>query len=108
MNVSAAVTSKGQITLPAKVCKYLGIKSGDVVIFDFVGDQLMIRKARNIENYFNTLPPLNFSFKERLDVGDIIIAEDSKSSDISSILSFDNHFEKLGLTVISSLPEQGI
>jgi predicted nucleic-acid-binding protein len=33
--------------------------------------------------------------------GDIIIAEESKMNDIRNILTFDKHFEKLGLKVIS-------
>ena len=60
------VTSKGQVTLPTKVRKQLGVETGDTVIFDFDGDQLVIRKARNIEKYFNSLPPLDFSYKEKL------------------------------------------
>ncbi len=36
-------------------------------------------------------------------LGDIIIAEDSKSENILSILTFDKHFGKLGLKVISEI-----
>lgn len=61
------VTSKGQITLPVKVRKLLQIDEGDTIIFDFVEDTLMIRKARAIESYFNTLPPLTDSWKKQLD-----------------------------------------
>ena len=32
-----------------------------------------------------------------INLGDIIIAEESKMNDISNILSFDKHFKKLGL-----------
>lgn len=60
------ITGKGQVTLPAKVRKYLEVDAGDTVIFDFVDDMLVIRKAENIENYFNTLPPLDVSYKEKL------------------------------------------
>jgi AbrB family looped-hinge helix DNA binding protein len=60
------ITSKGQVTLPVKVRKHLEVNAGDTVIFDFVGDMLVIRKARNIENYFNTLPPLDGFYKEKL------------------------------------------
>jgi predicted nucleic-acid-binding protein len=35
-------------------------------------------------------------------LGDIIIAEDSKNENIFSILTFDKHFGKLGLKVVSS------
>ena len=36
-----------------------------------------------------------------INLGDIIIAEESKMNDISNILTFDKHFEKLGLKVVS-------
>ena len=65
---TSTVTSKGQVTLPVKVRKHLKIETGDTIIFDFVGDMLVIRKVRNIENYFNTLPPLDNSYnKEKLE-----------------------------------------
>ena len=67
MHGMSNVTSKGQVTLPVKVRKHMGIEAGDTVIFEFVGEQLVIRKARNIENFFNTLPPLNIAFKETLE-----------------------------------------
>ena len=63
----STVTSKGQVTLPAKVRKQMGVEAGDTVIFEFVEDQLVVRKARNIENFFNTLQPLDFSLKEKLE-----------------------------------------
>jgi predicted nucleic-acid-binding protein len=37
-----------------------------------------------------------------INLGDIIIAEESKMNDISNILAFDKHFKKLGLKVVSS------
>lgn len=42
---------------------------------------------------YATLPPIN--------IGDIIIAEESKNQKIDTILSFDSHFKKLGLKVVS-------
>jgi hypothetical protein len=35
-----------------------------------------------------------------INLEDIIIAEESKMNDISNILTFDMHFEKLGLQVV--------
>jgi len=35
-------------------------------------------------------------------LGDIIIAEDAKNENIFTILTFDKHFEKLGLKVVSN------
>jgi hypothetical protein len=42
------------------------VDAGDTIIFEYVGNQLVIRRARNIENYFNSLPPLDIS-KEKLE-----------------------------------------
>jgi len=39
-----------------------------------------------------------------INLGDLIIAEESKNRNILSILTFDKHFEKLGLQVLSSMP----
>lgn len=64
---TSTVTSKGQITLPSKIRKKFGIQSGDTVIFDDIGDKIVIRRVKGIENYFNTLPPLGFDFKEKLE-----------------------------------------
>jgi len=41
-----------------------------------------------------------------INLGDLIIAEESKNRNISNILTFDKHFEKLGLQVLSSIPIQ--
>lgn len=71
------VTSKGQVTLPVKVRKHLGVKDGDTIIFDFSDDKLVIRKACNIENFFNTLPSLDHSFKEKLE--EVIAADIQKN-----------------------------
>jgi antitoxin PrlF len=77
MFFTSTLTSKGQITLPAKVRKELGVDTGDTIIFDYIDDKLTIRKAKKIETLFNSLPPLDFSFKEKLEEE---IAQDSWSS----------------------------
>lgn len=41
-----------------------------------------------------------YSRNPSVNLGDIIIAEESKKQGISEILSFDKHFEKLGLKVV--------
>ena len=63
---TAKITGKGQITLPKKVRNRLNVDAGDTIIFEYVGNQLVIRRAINIENYFNSLPPLDIS-KEKLE-----------------------------------------
>ncbi len=41
----ASVTSKGQITLPKSVRQLLGVASGDKVVFDVLGEQVVVRRA---------------------------------------------------------------
>jgi hypothetical protein len=36
------------------------------IIYDSVNDHIIIRKARPIEHYFNTLPPLDVDFKDKI------------------------------------------
>ena len=59
----ATITSKGQLTLPKKVRDYLHTGTGDTVIFELVEDRLIIRKAKSVEFFFNSLPPLEKSLK---------------------------------------------
>ncbi len=63
---SATVTSKGQVTLPLKVRKFLDVQAGDSVIFEFSGDYVTLRKVPRIENFFDTLPPLERPYGEQL------------------------------------------
>jgi len=67
MQLTSTVTNKGQITLPLRLRKNMGLESGDTVIFNIEDDHLVIRKEKSIETFFNTLPPLPFSFKEKID-----------------------------------------
>ncbi|MBX3283501.1 MAG: AbrB/MazE/SpoVT family DNA-binding domain-containing protein [Acidobacteria bacterium] len=46
MAVQAKITSKGQITVPLKVRRQLGVKPGDSLIFDDLGDAVTVRPAR--------------------------------------------------------------
>jgi predicted nucleic-acid-binding protein len=41
-----------------------------------------------------------------INLGDLIIAEECKNRKISNILTFDTHFEKLGLKALSSIQEE--
>jgi antitoxin PrlF len=41
----ASVTSKGQITLPKSVRQLLGVESGDKIVFDVLGAQVVVRRA---------------------------------------------------------------
>ncbi|MBX3268559.1 MAG: AbrB/MazE/SpoVT family DNA-binding domain-containing protein [Acidobacteria bacterium] len=39
MNVEAKITSKGQITIPLEVRKKLGLRPGDKIVFEEIGDE---------------------------------------------------------------------
>lgn len=48
MNVEAKITSKGQITIPLEVRKKLGLRPGDKIVFEEIGDEhgMTVRPAR--------------------------------------------------------------
>jgi len=49
MNETLVVSSRGQITLPAALRKRLGIKSGDVVILEDRGDEIVLKPGVVLE-----------------------------------------------------------
>jgi len=49
MNETLIVSSRGQITLPASLRKRLGIKSGDVVILEDRGDEIVLKTGVVLE-----------------------------------------------------------
>ena len=63
---TAKMSSKGQVTLPKRVRRYLEVDRGDTVIFELKDNLLIVRKAKSIENYFNTLKPLEGDLKEKV------------------------------------------
>ena len=46
MQTVAKITSKGQITVPLKVRKALGVKEGDKLIFEQSGDAMVVRPGK--------------------------------------------------------------
>ena len=46
MQTVAKITSKGQITVPLKVRKALGVKEGDKLIFEQNGDEMVVRPGK--------------------------------------------------------------
>jgi len=42
---TAKVTGRHAVTLPAKLCRTLGIENGDTVEFDVTGNQAVVRKT---------------------------------------------------------------
>jgi len=49
MRQSLMVSGRGQITLPAKVRKRLGIQSGGIVILEEKGNEVLLRPAAVVE-----------------------------------------------------------
>lgn len=51
MNLRAKITSKGQITLPARLRRALGVKPGDAVEFAFErpGKRVSVRPISNVD-----------------------------------------------------------
>ena len=49
MNETLIVSSRGQITLPASLRKRLGIKSGDIVILEDRGDEIVLKTGVVLE-----------------------------------------------------------
>ena len=44
-NLTSTITSKGQITVPKRVRESLGIREGDMLIFELANDRAVIRKV---------------------------------------------------------------
>ncbi len=54
------VTQKGQVTIPAAVRKYLGLKPGDSVRFELAGDMVSLKRARSkLMQGFGAVSPRN-------------------------------------------------
>ena len=46
MQEQAKITSKGQVTIPSKVRKLLGLESGDSLVFESDGEAVRVRPLR--------------------------------------------------------------
>jgi antitoxin PrlF len=60
MSISARVTSKGQVTIPAEVRKALDIHQGDDLVFEVSSQQvarLRVVKRRRLSELYGALPP---------------------------------------------------
>ncbi len=58
------VLPKGQITLPKKVRKKLGIKEGDSLVIEEEKDRIVLKKGKTIFDYIGVLPNLGMSIEE--------------------------------------------
>ena len=53
--LTSTITSKGQVTLPAKLRKELGLKPSDRVFFDGKNGEVVIKKLPSIDSLFGSL-----------------------------------------------------
>ena len=49
MMTSAKVTSKGQITIPIEIRKFLGLDTGDDIIFEKVNNYVIMKTKEQVE-----------------------------------------------------------
>lgn len=52
----ARVTARGQTTIPKRIREAAGLRQGDVLAFDLVGDQVRVRKVTGpLDEYLRAL-----------------------------------------------------
>ena len=51
----AKVTSKGQITIPAEIRAVLGVKTGDVLVFEARAEYVTVRRRPTVQEVAGTL-----------------------------------------------------
>jgi antitoxin PrlF len=51
MKVQAKITSKGQITIPRDVRRALGVRPGDKLVFEKVGNVIRIRPLNDLDPF---------------------------------------------------------
>ena len=82
MEARAKVLPKYQITIPKKVREKLGLKQGDVVFFEPLGEKgFLLRKGPSLDALKGTLsPPAGLSPEEAIEKAiELAVEEDMKS-----------------------------
>lgn len=51
MNKEAQLTSKGQVTVTAKILKPMHLKPGDRLVFQDEGEQVTLRRAQKLDTF---------------------------------------------------------
>jgi AbrB family looped-hinge helix DNA binding protein len=62
--ISVKVLPKGQITLPRDIRRKLEIKTGDTLLLEEKGQQVVIKKGKTIFDFIGHLPDLKLSIEE--------------------------------------------
>ncbi len=65
-NLESNLTLKGQVTIPASIRVLMGLKPGDKINFDLMGDYIKLKPASNLDSVYGSIAPLKkkMSFKE--------------------------------------------
>jgi len=57
---TSSVSPKGQVTIPAEIRRFLGVRPRDKVAFEVTDGQVLIRPARgNLESLYRSVPALD-------------------------------------------------
>ena len=65
-NLESNLTLKGQVTIPVSIRVLMGLKPGDKINFDLVGDYVKLKPASNLASVYGSITLLKkkMSFKE--------------------------------------------
>ena len=55
MPIAAKMTDKGQVTVPHTIRNELGFHNGDTLLFEVKDNMLIVRKPKNLMDYFGFL-----------------------------------------------------
>lgn len=80
--ITAAVTQRGQVTIPAEVRQKLGVKMPDRVTFVIDGDEVRIEPTEDlVEKFFGSVKPL--PGREHIDIDEVYREEmDARADEI--------------------------
>ncbi len=77
MHVKAKVGPRFQVVIPKEIREILGIKRGEIVVFEVREGELVLKRYRgrgSVEELFNIVPD-NRKLKKRVDVKGLILSE---------------------------------
>lgn len=64
-NLESNLTLKGQVTIPASIRFLMGLKPGDKINFDLVGDYIKLKPASDLTSVYGSMKPLKkMTFKQ--------------------------------------------
>ncbi len=66
MQVAAKITRKGRVTIPYAIRNEAGLQTDDTVFFEVKGDEVIMRKPKNLMNRVGFLGKTNLPDDEEL------------------------------------------